>query len=89
MTCPSSITKRVTKRGYNTKEASESMAALSSQFAQISPGMDVEKATDGLVSTMKAFHIDVADVENEIMDKVNIIGKFLPKRMVTYGAILA
>lgn len=75
--------------GYNTKEASESMAALSSQFAQISPGMDVEKATDGLVSTMKAFHVDVADVENEVMDKVNIIGKFLPKRMVTYGAILA
>lgn len=60
--------------GYNTKEASESMAALSSQFAQISPGMDVEKATDGLVSTMKAFHVDVADVENEVMDKVNIIG---------------
>lgn len=50
------------------------MAALSSQFAQISPGMSVETATDGLVSTMKAFHVDVNDVEREIMDNVNRIG---------------
>ena len=30
------------------------MAKLSSQFATISPGMDIDKATTGLVSTMKA-----------------------------------
>jgi len=30
------------------------MAKLSSQFAAISPGMDVEKSTSGLVSIMKA-----------------------------------
>ena len=60
--------------GYSSKEAATEMAALSSQFAQISPGMSVENATDGLVSTMKAFHIDVADVEREVMDNVNIIG---------------
>lgn len=40
--------------GYSSREAATEMAALSSQFAQISPGMDVDKATDGLVSTMKA-----------------------------------
>ena len=66
--------KRVTKRGYNTKEASTQMAQLSSQFKQISPGMDLDTATDGLVSTMKAFHIDVQDVEREVMDSVNRIG---------------
>ncbi len=60
--------------GYSSKEAATEMAALSSQFAQISPGMSVENATDGLVSTMKAFHIDVANVEREVMDNVNIIG---------------
>lgn len=60
--------------GYSSKEAATEMAALSSQFAQISPGMDVETATDGLVSTMKAFHTDVADVESEIMDVINKTG---------------
>jgi len=30
------------------------MAKTSSIFASISPGVDIEKATDGLVSAMKA-----------------------------------
>ena len=60
--------------GYSSKEAATEMAALSSQFAQISPGMDVETATDGLVSAMKAFHVDVTDVESEIMDVINKTG---------------
>ena len=68
------LIKRVTKRGYSTKEASEEMAALSSQFKQISPGMELDTATDGLVSTMKAFHIDVEDAEHEIMDTINRVG---------------
>lgn len=50
------------------------MAKLSSIFASISPGMNIETATDGLVSVMKAFDVDVTDVEKEIMDKINIIG---------------
>lgn len=60
--------------GYSSKEAATEMAALSSQFAQISPGMDIDTATDGLVSTMKAFHVDVEDVETEIMDVINRTG---------------
>ena len=39
--------------GYNIKDAQE-MAKTSSIFASISPGMDIEQATDGLVSVMKA-----------------------------------
>lgn len=60
--------------GYSSKDAVTEMSALSSQFAQISPGMSVDTATDGLVSTMKAFHVDVADVEREIMDVINKTG---------------
>ena len=60
--------------GYNTKEASTEMAKLSSQFASISPGMDLDTSTDGLVSTMKAFDIEVEDVERRIMDNINRIG---------------
>lgn len=60
--------------GYNTKEASEMMAELSSQFASISPGMDINSATDGLVSSMKAFGIEVEDVERRVMDNINRIG---------------
>lgn len=60
--------------GYSSKEAATEMSALSSQFAQISPGMDVDKATDGLVSTMKAFGFEVEDVERNVMDNINRIG---------------
>ena len=60
--------------GFSTKEASTQMAELSSQFASISPGMDLDSATDGLVSSMKAFDIEVENVERDIMDNINRIG---------------
>lgn len=60
--------------GYSSKEASTEMAKLSSQFAQISPGMDLDTATDGLLSAMKAFGIEVEDAERKIADNINRIG---------------
>ena len=60
--------------GYSSKNAATEMAALSSQFAAISPGMSLDDATDSLVSTMQAFHIEVNDTERDIMDNVNRIG---------------
>ena len=60
--------------GYASKEAAASMAELSSQFAAISPGMDVNTATDGLVSAMKAFHVEVDSVEKDLMDPINRLG---------------
>lgn len=50
------------------------MSALSSEFAAISPGVDVDRATTGLVSAMKAFGIETDDVLDGIMSKVNIVG---------------
>ena len=44
------------------------MAKLSSKFASISPGMDIDTAT------LKAFGIEVEDVERKIMDNVNRVG---------------
>lgn len=69
--------KRVTKRGFSTADAATKMAKYSSMFATISPGMDLDSATDGLVSVMKAFKIgleDTDDVVDGIMSKINIIG---------------
>ena len=63
--------------GFSSGEAATKMAKYSSMFASISPGMDVDKATNGLVSIMKAFDIgndNPDDVLDEIMSKVNIIG---------------
>jgi len=60
--------------GYSNKESATEMAKLSSQFASISPGLDVDNATNGLVSVMKAFDKDVDDVKEGIMSKINIIG---------------
>ena len=50
------------------------MSKLSSQFAAISPGMTVEKSTESLVSTMKAFGIEADEVLENIMSKVNRLG---------------
>lgn len=60
--------------GYSSYEASTQMAELSSKFASISPDMDVSTATDGLVSIMKAFDVEVEDVERKILDNINRIG---------------
>lgn len=60
--------------GYSDKNSATEMAKLSSQFATISPGMDIDKATTGLVSTMKAFDVQVDDVKDGIMSKINSVG---------------
>lgn len=60
--------------GYSSNDAATKMAKYSSQFASISPGMDVDTATDGLVSIMKAFDISEDNVLDGIMSKVNEIG---------------
>lgn len=60
--------------GYSTKEASSMMAELSSQFASISPGMGTEEAQLGLVSLMKAYHIETDEVERTLMDNINRLG---------------
>lgn len=60
--------------GFSTKQAATEMSELSSQFASISPDMDVSTATDGLVSIMKAFDVEVDDVERKILDNINKIG---------------
>lgn len=71
--------------GYSSNEAATEMAKLSSQFATISPGMDTETAQQGLVSIMKSWKLDVADVESEIMDKINTLGLLKPKLVVIQG----
>ena len=60
--------------GYNTAESATKMAKLSSMFKLISPGMKIDDAQNGLVSIMKAYNIDVDDVLDGIMSKVNIVG---------------
>lgn len=64
--------------GYNTKESATEMAKLSSKFASISPGMSTDEAQSGLVSVMKAWDVQVDQVESQIMDKINILGRICP-----------
>ena len=59
--------------GYSIEDA-ETMAKTSSIFTSISPNMDIEEATDGLVSAMKAFNIEADDALDGIASKINIIG---------------
>lgn len=60
--------------GYNTAETASQMAALSSQFASISPGMSTDTAQSGLVSIMKAYDVEVEDVKRSIIDNINTLG---------------
>lgn len=60
--------------GYSSAEASTEMAKLSSQFASISPGMDVTSSQEGLVSIMKAWGLNYDQVKSEIMDPINRLG---------------
>lgn len=60
--------------GFNDKNGSETMAKLAAQFAAISPGVDIEKSTTGLVSVIKAYGIDVENVLDDVMSKINIVG---------------
>lgn len=74
--------------GYSSNEAATQMAALSSKFASISPGMSTENATDYLVSTMKAFGIETDEVERKIMDNVNRIGNTFATTNAEIGEML-
>lgn len=63
--------------GFSSETMATKMAKYSSMFASISPGLDLDSATDGLVSTMKAFSIgldNADDVVDGIMSKINVIG---------------
>lgn len=50
------------------------MSKLSSMFASISPGMNIDTATDGLLSVIKAFGYETNEVLDGIMSKINKVG---------------
>lgn len=51
-----------------------SLAKDSSILSTISPEMDIDTATETLVSTMKAYKIDAQNVRDEISSKINEVG---------------
>lgn len=59
--------------GYTIKDA-QTMSENSAIMKSVSPGMNIDKATDGLVSAMKAFEIDADDALDGIISKINIVG---------------
>lgn len=62
-----------TRMGYSLKEASE-LSKNSAIFANISEDLNIEDATKVLVSTLKAFDLDVENSLDGIISKVNSIG---------------
>lgn len=54
------------------------LAKESSILSTISPEMDIDKATETLVSTMNAYKIDADNVRDEISSKINQIGNNFP-----------
>lgn len=59
--------------GYSLTEA-QTLAQTAIKFSTISPEMNIEQSTDGLISTIKAYKIDAADALDGVASKVNIVG---------------
>ena len=59
--------------GYGIKDAT-TLAKNSAILASISPDMNIDQATDGLVSSLKAFKLEAEDSLDGVISKINIIG---------------
>lgn len=59
--------------GYSIKDASI-LAKNSAILSSISPDLSIDEATDGLVSSLKAFKINAEDSLDGVISKINIIG---------------
>lgn len=62
--------------GYSL-EASAKMAENSAIFAAISPELNMEESTDGLISIMKAFGYEADEVLDGVISKINKLGNEL------------
>lgn len=60
--------------GYSSKNDATMMAKYAAQFAAISPGLNVDQATTGLVSVLKAYDLKTEDVLDGVMSKINRVG---------------
>lgn len=60
--------------GFSDKSSSTTMAKLAAQFTAISPGVDIDESTTGLVSVMKAYGIEAEKVLDGVMSKINVVG---------------
>lgn len=63
--------------GYNLKDATE-LAKASAIMNTISPEMNLEQSTEGMISTIKAYSIEAEDALDGVASKVNLVGKLLP-----------
>ncbi|WP_143321623.1 phage tail tape measure protein [Clostridium sp. HBUAS56010] len=68
-----SATSAWSRLGYSIKDA-ETLAKNSAILKSISPDLDITKATDGLVSSLKAFRLEADDSLDGIISKINVIG---------------
>lgn len=65
--------------GYSTAESAKNMAEAAAIFSAISPGLDVDAATDGLIAVLQGFkEIDDSNVIDDVLSKINIIGNNMP-----------
>lgn len=62
--------------GYTMQEAAK-MAENSAIFTAISPELNMEEATDGLISIMKAFGYEADEVLDGVISKINKLGNEL------------
>jgi len=73
--------------GYSLDQASD-LAKNATLFVNVGDGVDINAATEDMITAMKAFDIQAED-SIKIVDDYNQIGKYiLPKHIVIYGDFL-
>ncbi len=69
-----SNTASIAQLGYSLQEATQ-LAEYAAKFSTISPELNYDDATDGIIAVIKAYQdIDVDEVGDEIISKINEIG---------------
>ena len=64
--------------GYGLNDASE-LAKASAIMNTISPEMNLEQSTEGMISAIKAYGIEAEDALDGVASKVNLVGKYCPR----------
>lgn len=65
----------MSRAGFSTYEEATQMADATALFTAISPDVEASEASTGLVSILRAFDIETENIKDEVLSKINVIGK--------------
>lgn len=65
----------MSRAGFSTYKEATTMADATALFTAISPDVEASESATGLVSILRAFDIESENIKDEVLSKINVIGK--------------